>query len=173
MARNYTLDDVETLRSKSGVSYEEAVSLLDKYDGDLARALIELEKRGQLGANEKTVGKFSFEEACKWVHNLWREGLETRIQVERKGEIIVNLSVLFLILMLILGPYAMIAAVVLMLISGCSVSVQAECKESKTIFKGEEDEEDAPCEAAEPAAQEPEKAAEEDKDDDFPSITIS
>lgn len=174
MARNYTLEDVETLRNKSGVSYEEAVTLLDKYDGDVTRALIELEKRGQLGANEKTVGKFSFEEACKWVHNLWREGLETRIIVERKGEKMINLSVLFLILMLILGPYAMIAAAVLMLISGCSVSVQAECKESKTIFKGEEEAEDASCEAPEAAEQEMEKAAdEEDKDDDFPSITIS
>ena len=37
MSKNYTLEDVETLRAKSGVSYEEAVSLLDKYDGDLAR----------------------------------------------------------------------------------------------------------------------------------------
>ena len=32
MARNYTVEDVESLRSKGGVSYEEAIRLLDKYD---------------------------------------------------------------------------------------------------------------------------------------------
>ena len=48
--KKYTLEDVETLRAKTGVSYEEAVTLLDKYDGDMARALIELEKRGRWAA---------------------------------------------------------------------------------------------------------------------------
>ena len=37
--KKYTLDDIETLRSKTGVGYEEAVALLEKYDGDIARAL--------------------------------------------------------------------------------------------------------------------------------------
>ena len=65
MSRNYSLEDVETLRSKANISYEEAVSLLDKYDGDLARALIELEKRGQVGG-ERTEVKFDADELIKY-----------------------------------------------------------------------------------------------------------
>lgn len=174
MARNYTLEDVETLRNKSGVSYEEAVTLLDKYDGDVTRALIELEKKGQLGANDKSAGKYSLEEMFAWIQNLWMKGLNTRIIVERKGERMINLSVLFLILMLILGPYAVIAAAVLMLLTGCSVSVQTGSEASKNIIKGDEQNEAASCEADDEAAPEAEQAApEKEDDDDFPSITIS
>lgn len=172
MARNYTLEDVEALKSKSGVSYEEAVALLDKYDGDVARALIELEKRGQLGGKDQTAGKYSLEDAWTWVYNMWMKGLNTRVQVERKGERLVSLPVLFLILMLILGPYAMIAAVVLMLLSGCSVSMQTEDGQKQTIHP---EEEAADEEAGEKAAAADGQEAEEkpSDDDDFPSITIS
>lgn len=175
MARNYTLEDVETLRGKSGVSYEEAVALLDKYDGDVARALIELEKRGQLDTKEKQGGKYTLEDACSWVQKMWTKGLKTRVVVERKGERLVSLSVLFLILMLILGPYAMVAAVVLMLLSGCSVSVQGENEQKQTILKGEEAaQEEEVAEAEETPAEDAQEAvAGEEKDDDFPSITIS
>lgn len=169
MSRNYSLEDVETLRSKAGVSYEEAVSLLDKYDGDVARALIELEKRGQVGVQKEV--KFNAEDAVEWLKTMWHKGLTTRVIIERKGEKLINLSVLFLLLMLILGPYAVIAAVILMLVTGCNVSLKGEDKKEQTIIQGEDEEQ-----AAEPADIEPSIKADEPEaqdDDDFPSITIS
>ena len=168
MSRNYSLEDVETLRSKAGLSYEEAVSLLDKYDGDLARALIELEKRGQV--NGKTDVKFDAEEIVEWIKKMWHKGMNTRVVIERKGEMLINLPMLFLILMLILGPYAFIAAAVLMLVTGCSVSLKGEDKKEQTIIKGEEEEAEKPADI-EPAIQPDEP--EQTDDDDFPSITIS
>ena len=38
----YTIEDVELLRRKSGMTYQEAVALLEYHTGDLARALIDL-----------------------------------------------------------------------------------------------------------------------------------
>ena len=38
----YTIEDIEMLRSKSNLSYQEAVALLDYHNGSLARALIDL-----------------------------------------------------------------------------------------------------------------------------------
>ena len=165
MSKNYSIEDVETLRSKAGISYEEAVSLLDKYDGDLARALIELEKRGQV--NAKTEPKFDAEEIVEWVKKMWHMGMNTRVVIERRGELLLNLPVLFLILMLILGAYAVIVAAVLMLVTGCSVSLRGENKKEQTIIKGDEEEQAD----IEPSIKddEPEKT----DDDDFPSITIS
>ena len=165
MSKNYSIEDVETLRSKAGVSYEEAVSLLDKYDGDLARALIELEKRGQV--NEKADFKFDAEEIVEWVKKMWHKGMNTRVVIERKGETLVNLPVIFLILMLMLGAHAVIVAAVIMLLTGCSVSLRGENKKAQTIIKGDE----AENIDIEPSISddEPEKKG----DDDFPSITIS
>jgi len=166
MSKNYTLEDVETLRAKSGVSYEEAVSLLDKYDGDLARALIELEKRGQLNQPAQN-SKFSADDAVEWIKKLWQKGMTTHVVIERKGEQLINLSVLLIILMLILGPYAVIAAFILTLVTGCSVSLKTAGKADQTILKGDQDDEG---ESGDP---QPEAAPEKKDDDDFPSITIS
>ena len=44
----YTIEDIEILRQKSGISYEEAVNLLEYHNGSLARALVDLEKNGRL-----------------------------------------------------------------------------------------------------------------------------
>ena len=68
MARNYSVEDVETLRQKSGVSYEEAIRLLDKYDGDLASALIELEKSG-IWARACSTRRSTFKKSAKRFRN--------------------------------------------------------------------------------------------------------
>ena len=52
----YTIEDIEILRQKSGLSYQEAVALLDYHNGSLARALIDLEKHGKL-KNEENAEK--------------------------------------------------------------------------------------------------------------------
>ena len=44
----YTIEDIELLRQKSGISYQEAVALLDYHNGSLAHALIDLEKHNRL-----------------------------------------------------------------------------------------------------------------------------
>lgn len=170
MSKNYTLEDVETLRRKSGCSYEEAVSLLDKYDGDIARALIELEKRGQLGASVKTA-RFSMDDFSAWCKKVWHKGLCTHLIIERKGETLVNLSLLILLLMLLLGPYAFIAAVLLVLVCGCSIRIQTDDMKNVTIINAEEDHEDHSDESPASEPETPEKP--KDQDDDFPSITIS
>ena len=171
MSKNYSLEDVEALRGKAGISYEEAVSLLEKYEGDVARALIELEKRGQLGASAQNA-KFTMDDAIEWVKKLWHKGRTTRVVVERKGEMLINLSAAFLLLMLILGPYSVVVAFILTLISGSSVSLKTEDNKEQTILKGDEAEE-APVEEAQSAEKPAEAPFKTDDDDDFPSITIS
>lgn len=44
----YTIEDIELIRRESGISYQEAVSLLDYHNGNVARALIDLERSGKL-----------------------------------------------------------------------------------------------------------------------------
>lgn len=158
--KKYTLDDIETLRSKTGVGYEEAVALLEKYDGDIARALVELEKSGKLNRD----GLFSSANRGKaedFLSRWWRVGCETRVIVERKGETLINLSALFMILALILGWKLIIAAAVLALILGCHVRVRLP----EALKKAE-------AEAPQPA---PAAETDEEKKDDqdgYHTITI-
>ena len=160
--KKYTLEDIETLRAKTGVSYEEAVTLLDKYDGDMARALIELEKRGELGGKKDKGFYINVDgDAAGMAKSLWRKGCDTRVVVERDGRTLIDLSVLFMLLALLLGWRLVVVAALLALALGCRVKlVRPEAKDS------------APVQSVNP---EPEKApekADEEKKDDFNSITI-
>ena len=48
----YTLEDIDIIRRKSGISYQEAVALLDYHNGNVARALVDLERSGKLKPEE-------------------------------------------------------------------------------------------------------------------------
>lgn len=159
--KKYTLNDVEALRAKTGIGYEEAVSLLDKYDGDMTRALIELEKRGQLGEGGIKINVNG--NAADLLRKYWRKGCDTRLVVERDGKTLINLSVMFMILALLLGWRLVVAAAILALLLGCRV---------KLVRAGAE--EAAPAEPEKPAAEAPEQETEkeEKKDDGFNTITI-
>ena len=50
---SYSMEDIELIRRRSGMSYEEAIALLDYHDGSVARALVDLERNGRLKEEEK------------------------------------------------------------------------------------------------------------------------
>ena len=111
----YTIEDIELLRQKSGLSYQEAVALLDYHNGSIARALIDLEKHGRLngeknqekeGMNEMNQKKQQTgkDESKNKAMNIIQKLYRSRVKI-RKGETtIINVSVLFAILSLL--PFA-------------------------------------------------------------------
>ena len=130
MMEPYTIEDIELLRQKSGLSYQEAVALLDYHNGSLARALIDLEKHGRL-KNDENYGKEGTvkmsengkksetkEKALNFLQKLYR----SRVKI-RKGETnIFNVSVLFAGLCLLLAPHMTIAGVIVSMILGYQFS---------------------------------------------------
>lgn len=122
MDKKYTLEDVEALREKSGISYEEAVALLDKYDGDMSRALIELEKRGKLG-DKKTRHTHSTDGFIAWAKHILSLTITTRIHITRDEKTIVNLTLLFLIAFVCLAPWLAVVSVILIFLLGLRVNV--------------------------------------------------
>ena len=50
----YTVEQVEFLRQRADITYEEALEVLERCNGDLTRCLVDLERRGKIrrtGAN--------------------------------------------------------------------------------------------------------------------------
>lgn len=123
----YTIEDVELLRRKGGMTYQEAVALLEYHNGDLARALIDLEKNGRL---EETAGSRTAayepakengrkhaetrEKAINLIQKLYR----CRVKVH-KGEIpVVNLSVVYAGAALLFAPHITVAGIIIAMILG-------------------------------------------------------
>ena len=119
----YTFEDIEILRQKSGISYEEAVNLLEYHNGSLARALVDLEKNGRLktgkpsGDEHKNIqGAFTF---------LYR----LRLRVRKDEAVVVNLSSLFVILALITAPHLVIIGPIICLVLGYRINNDRNSRE--------------------------------------------
>ena len=126
----YTIEDIELLRKKSGMSYQEAVSLLDYHSGNLARALIDLEKHGRLleennDEKERTStmnGNTKRNETKEKTLNLLQKLYRTRVKIRKGNTGIINFSVLFAGLCLLFAPHMTIAGIIVSLILGYQFS---------------------------------------------------
>lgn len=114
----YTIEDIEILRKKSGISYEEAVTLLEYHNGSLARSLVDLEKNGRIRQEKTTASS----------HKGLRKGLDflyrLRLIVTRRELTILNLSALFMIAALIFAPYLCIFGLIVALVLGYHITVK-------------------------------------------------
>ncbi len=141
-----TLDQVEKLREKANVSFEEARGALDASGGDLLEALIYLEKQGKVippvgggyYSSESAGGdeKEKFYDACKsqekhgesfsdmWKRfgrfcvNVINKGNNNFFEAERNGDIIISCPVTVLVLLLIFIFWIIVPLVIIGLFFG-------------------------------------------------------
>ena len=128
----YTIEDIELIRRKSGISYQEAVALLDYHNGNVARALVDLERNGRIkeGAEapkkEKSSGfsatvngkPVTKSDAMNLVHKCYR----ARVKVRREDTVILNVSALFAVLSLLISPHLVIIGAIVCLVLGYKFS---------------------------------------------------
>ncbi len=52
----YTLEQIDYLREKASITYEEALETLERFDGDLAHCLVDLERKGRIKPPQRKPG---------------------------------------------------------------------------------------------------------------------
>lgn len=117
---SYTIEDIEVIRQKSNLSYQEAVALLDYHNGNLARALIDLERNGRLTDDKASQTTRSAGTSSKegGILGLLGRLFRFRLKISKGSTPIVNLSVLFCILSLIIAPHLAVVSGILALLLG-------------------------------------------------------
>lgn len=122
----YTIEDIEILRQKSGISYEEAVNLLEYHNGSLACALVDLEKNGRI-QTDKASGKNH--KGAKGVFNfLYR----LRMKVKKNEATVANLSSLFLLFVLATAPEVLVVGLIASLVLGYRITIDRDCGDFST-----------------------------------------
>ncbi len=121
----YTIEDIELIRRKSGISYQEAVALLDYHNGNVARALVDLERNGRIKpeAAASSAKKTSAASSGKSINKnavieLLTKAYRARIKLHRGDTPILNVSLLFALLSLVISPHLVIIAAIVCLILG-------------------------------------------------------
>ena len=124
---SYTIEDIELIRKKSGISYQEAVALLDYHNGNVARALVDLERNGRIKPESQQKASSSSSSGSNHhsrstLSRLFSKFYRFRLKVKKDDIVIANLSLLFSLLALMVSPHLVIIAAILVLILGYRVS---------------------------------------------------
>lgn len=126
---SYTIEDIELIRRKSGISYQEAVALLDYHNGNVARALVDLERNGRIKPEAERGGKDR--QANKDPHrsrnrsgfiNAMSKLYQARFKIRKGDVVIVNLSLLFSLVSLLISPHLVIVGAIVTLLLGYRLS---------------------------------------------------
>ncbi|MBP2653845.1 MAG: hypothetical protein H6Q73_1414 [Firmicutes bacterium] len=86
-----TLEKIDIIRERTGISYREAREVLTKTRGDVVEALIELESDQKSSWTEEFSVKSG--EVMDKVKELIREGNVTKIRVKHEGKVLVEIPV--------------------------------------------------------------------------------
>ena len=125
----YTIEDIELIRRKSGISYQEAVALLDYHNGNVARALVDLERNGRIKDSADAPKKdgslhmhanidINKSSVMNFLHKCYR----ARIKIRKADTIILNISTIFAALSLLISPHLVIIGVIVCLVLGYKFS---------------------------------------------------
>ena len=121
MSRKYTLEEVEYIRTKANVTYDEVIALLDAYEGDVVRVMAELERAGKL--HSKSSSEKSFGVTLK---ALLRKGYENRMVVRKGDRTIANFSIIFMLVALCFAFHLTIPALLFAVLFGYKINFRKE-----------------------------------------------
>jgi len=161
----YTIEEVELLRRKTGMTYREAVEALESHDGNLARTLMGLEKAGFLRESRNAAGeggKPSVEkrgEVRQTAAGLLQKLYRCRVKVHKGSVPVINLSAVFAAAALLFAPHITVAGVIVSMILGYRFSFSQEDRDFTLGRQAPAAEPSA--EAAAPAAAAPEQGVPE------------
>lgn len=122
----YTIEDIEILRQKSGISYEEAVNLLEYHNGSLARALVDMEKNGRIKSDRAPAGhKCGGKRSKSVLTTLYR----FRIKISKDNVVIANLSAIYLLLVTLFAPWVIVLSAIAAFVLGYRIHIDRNCDE--------------------------------------------
>lgn len=136
MMNDDALRNIEYLREKADVSYEEAAELLTRFDGNVMRVLVELERQGRVYQQENTTfaggqrpqENRRKEQPTRNVESLFKQAMRHRLVIEggsgEKKETIANLSAPFCAGAAIVAPHLALGSVALMFVMGYRVKIK-------------------------------------------------
>lgn len=116
-----TLEKIELVKDRTGVSYKEAKEALEAAEGSVVDAIIAIEETINLKGNSKA-SEFA-DETVEKVKELVKKGNVTKITVKRDGETILNVPVTVGILGTLVAPWGVIAAAVASFGFRCTIEV--------------------------------------------------
>jgi hypothetical protein len=117
-----TLEMVDEIINRTGVTYRDAKEALEACDGDLLKALVYIED-GKLESAPKQSKKLDGQEIVNKLKAMVNEGLVTQITIERKGKVLLDIPVVAGAVTAVIFSFATVAAIIAAVATGCTISI--------------------------------------------------
>lgn len=121
-----TLEKVDQVRERTGVSYQKAKEVLEQTEGDVLEAIVLIEQEpsaaGEFAQNASDFGN----EVIKTLKDLLKSGNVTRIVVEKEERIVMDIPVTVGALGALFLTSATVVALVATLATGCIIKIHKE-----------------------------------------------
>ncbi len=116
-----TLEKIDIIRERTGVSYREAKDALERADGNVPEALIDLEAKKPGGWTEEFSVKSG--EVVDKVKELIRQGNVTKIRVKQDGKTLVEIPVTLGAISAVFLPQLAALGVLVAVFKRCTIEV--------------------------------------------------
>lgn len=117
-----TLEKIELVKDRTGVTYAEAKQALEEADGSVVDAIIAIEETINAGQRVKGFGKKG-EALFESIKELINKGNVSKVQVKKDGELILNVPVNAGIVGVMIAPLASVVGVVAAFGFKCTIEV--------------------------------------------------
>jgi hypothetical protein len=119
-----TLEKIELVKDRTGVSYKEAKEALEAADGNVVDAIISIEETIDVKSKSKITEQTAT--VIEKLKEIVKKGNVSKICIKRNGEVILNLSVNIGIIGTVIAPWAAIAGTIAALGTKCQIEVIKE-----------------------------------------------
>ncbi|MBZ9687219.1 DUF4342 domain-containing protein [Clostridium estertheticum] len=126
------LEQIDELRKRANVSYEDAKNALEQNAGNLIEAIVYLEKQNKIKPEETPSSESKF---FKSVKKLIKKGNETKLIVKKDDNVVLNISVTLGIIISIVATPLAIAAIIYALVTNHKIRIQKKNSENLEINK--------------------------------------
>ena len=117
-----TLEKIELVKDRTGVTYAEAKQALEETDGSVVDAIIAIEEIINSGEKGKGFGKKG-EALFSRLKEIVKKGNVSKIQVKKDGELVLNVPVNAGLVGVVIAPIAAVVAVVAAFGFKCSIEI--------------------------------------------------
>ncbi len=117
-----TLEKIELVKDRTGVTYAEAKQALEEADGSVVDAIIAIEETINAGEKGRGFGKKG-EALFASIKELVKKGNVSKIQVKKDGEMVLNVPVNAGIVGVVIAPLASVVGVVAAFGFKCTIEV--------------------------------------------------
>lgn len=116
-----TLEKIELVKDRTGVSYKEAKEALEQADGSVVDAIISIEETIDINSKSKMGEQGA--QVIEKIKEAIRKGNVSKITIKKDGEVLLNLPVNIGIIGTVLFPWAAVAATVAAFGTKCRIEL--------------------------------------------------